>query len=326
MKDGGLTALARRAAGSLALRGVVTAGLLAFVFARLDWSAIRENLRDGDLRYGLLAVLCVASGLAVAGLRWKTLLQASGIPLSTRELYRIYAVTSFANAFLPTSVGGDVARPLMVSRRGPLLVRAATTVVLERLCAFLALLALAWIGVALVPEAVSSGALLALGLVSVAFLVVVGLALGGPAPLRRLARQAIPARFATHLAEVGIVLRGLRSGRVLLLILVLSLVSQALITIQLVLLAKMIGVALSSGLAAVALALVTLAQLAPISIGGFGVREGSYVAVLAGGGIGHTDAVLISLLSVVALFLATLPGALELVRSGFSVAAMEPES
>jgi hypothetical protein len=75
----------------------------------------------------------------------------------------------------------------------------------------------------------------------------------------------------------------------------------------------------------VALALVTLAMLIPISIGGFGVREGSYVVVLAGGGIGHTDAVLISLLSVVALFVATLPGAYELARGGLAPAVREAD-
>ncbi|MCW3017273.1 MAG: hypothetical protein JWO02_4365 [Solirubrobacterales bacterium] len=321
----GLLGMARRAAGSLAFRGIVTLALLVIVFSHLDWSSIDEKVRTGHPTWGLLSVVAVAAALVVGALRWDRLLRASGIALPRRELYRIYATTCFANAFLPTSVGGDVARPLMVSRRGPLLVRAAVTVLLERLAALLALLLLAWTGTALEPDAVSTGALTALAVVSTGLVVVALLIAIGPSPVRRLVRAAVPTRFAGHLDEVAAVLSAFRRPGVVWPVLLLSTVFQALVTIQLVLLAKIIGVELPFGLAAVALALVTLATLLPISIGGFGVREGSYVVVLAGGGIGRTDAVLISLLSVLVLFLATLPGAVELVRAGFSPAALEGE-
>jgi hypothetical protein len=60
--------------------------------------------------------------------------------------------------------------------------------------------------------------------------------------------------------------------------------------------------------------------LIPISIGGFGVREGSYVVLLGGASIGPTDATLISLLSVATLFLASLPGAFLFARGGIAPA------
>jgi hypothetical protein len=73
----------------------------------------------------------------------------------------------------------------------------------------------------------------------------------------------------------------------------------------------------------VALALVTVATLVPISIGGFGVREGTYVLLLGGASIGATDATLISVLSVAALFIASLPGAFMLARGGLAPALRE---
>ena len=51
---------------------------------------------------------------------------------------------------------------------------------------------------------------------------------------------------------------------------------------------------------------------APISIGGYGVREGSYVLVVGYAGVSATDATLFSLLSAAAFALASLPGALAL--------------
>jgi uncharacterized protein (TIRG00374 family) len=316
--------VARTLAGSLAFRALTTLALMALVSSRIDWGSVSDKVSSGEPGYGVLAVLAVAAALVIGGLRWALLLQVADVRLPRRELFRIYAVTSFANAFLPTTVGGDVARPLMVSRRGPLLVRAIVTVVAERVAALIALILLAWLGVATASGATSGGAVGALVVVStglVAFALVLALR---PAVLHRVGRALVPARLSGQMAEAVAAARALAAApRALIGIGLLSLVFQALVTLQLVLLAKMIGVQLSLGLAAVALALVTLATLLPISIGGFGVREGSYVAVLAGGGIGHTDAVLISLLTVVALFFATLPGALELVRDGFSPAITE---
>jgi hypothetical protein len=96
--------------------------------------------------------------------------------------------------------------------------------------------------------------------------------------------------------------------------LALSVVYQALIAFQLVVLGRAIEVDLPFATAAVALTLVTLVTLIPISIGGFGVREGSYVVLLGGVSIAASDATLISVLSVATLLVASLPGAYLLVR------------
>ena len=102
-----------------------------------------------------------------------------------------------------------------------------------------------------------------------------------------------------------------------------SLLFQAFVSLQLVFLARAIGVHLAFATAAVALALVTIATLIPISIGGFGVREGTYVVLLGSASINATDATLISLLSVAALFFASLPGAFLLARGGVAPALRE---
>ena len=60
------------------------------------------------------------------------------------------------------------------------------------------------------------------------------------------------------------------------------------------------------------LAPVLILSTAPVSIGGFGVREASYVFLLGYAGVSATDATLFSLLSAAAFALASLPGALAL--------------
>ena len=59
---------------------------------------------------------------------------------------------------------------------------------------------------------------------------------------------------------------------------------------------------------AVILPLVLVATLMPISIAGFGVREGAFVALLAETGVASADALLLSLATVAAVAIASLPG------------------
>jgi len=53
-----------------------------------------------------------------------------------------------------------------------------------------------------------------------------------------------------------------------------------------------------------------LAQVLPISVGGWGVREAAAVTLLAMTGIDATSALLVSIMFGILIFLATLPGVL----------------
>ncbi|MCU1490188.1 MAG: hypothetical protein JWM85_1593, partial [Acidimicrobiaceae bacterium] len=137
----------------------------------------------------------------------------------------------------------------------------------------------------------------------------------------RLARALVPRPFVSVARDSRELLRSYAADpKILVLLVASSLLFQALISFQLVMLADAIGVHLSFSTAAVALALVTVVTLIPISIGGFGVREGSYVVLLGGVSIGATDATLISVLSVATLFIASLPGAYLVARGGLAPA------
>lgn len=305
----------RRAAGSLWVRAGVTALLLAIVGLQLDWGQIARQLRGGDPVDFLLAVAVLVLALCAAAWRWRALLAGAGMPLRLSRLARIYAVSTFSSTFLPTTVGGDVARTLLVTRRGPELPRVATTVVFDRLGGFVGLIGLAWIAFLADPAAVPDGSLLFLAVATAACAVAIIagtlLLLRGPQALRR----AVPARVLAPARDARALLADYVNDRSLLMSwTVLSFVNQALIALQLVLLAQAIDVDLAYSTAAVALALVTILTLIPISIGGFGVREGSYVVLLGGASIAAADATLISVLSVAALFVASLPGAYLIVR------------
>lgn len=318
----------RRLTGSVWMRVAVTGGLLVAVGVQIDWSRLADRISEGNPEDFAIAVLLVVTALVIGAWRWHLLLRDAGVVLTPASLFRVYAVSTFSNTFLPTSVGGDVTRVLLVARRGPMLARVATTVVVDRIGGLVGLVGLAWLALAVDPGEVPSGSKAFLACVTVLLLggvaAVVAVTLGrGIATVRRF----VPERLGDTVRELRATLHGYTQAPMLMLaLLVSSVVFQALVALQLVMLARAIDIDLAFSTASVALALVTLVTLVPVSIGGFGVREGSYVVLLSSASIAATDATLISVLSVAALFLASLPGAYLLATHGLAPAGeMAPQ-
>jgi glycosyltransferase 2 family protein len=149
-----------------------------------------------------------------------------------------------------------------------------------------------------------------LGWTTIAF--AVGGVLVGAAAFRgsRIAARLVPDRFIAVARDSRLVLLDYaRDSRLLAKVVLSSFAYQLLIAAQLVALAHAIDLDLPFATAAVSLTIVTVVTLVPISIGGFGVREASYVVLLGSVSIGASDAALISILSVATLLIASLPGA-----------------
>jgi hypothetical protein len=186
------------------------------------------------------------------------------------------------------------------------------------------MIGIAWIAFAFRPSSVPGNAQSFLLWATLAFAVGSGVALTAVLRGSALIRRAIPERIIGTIRHSRSLIRGyVEDPGLLVMLLVTSLAFQALVALQLVFLGRAINVHLPFATAAVALALVTIVTLIPISIGGFGVREGTYVILLGSASIAATDATLISVLSVATLFLASLPGAFFLARSGLSPALHE---
>lgn len=311
----------RRIAESLPTRIVVTLALLGIVASQIDWSRMAGRIRNGHPLDFLLAVALVLGALIVGACRWWLLLRRAEVGLSASRLVRVYAVATFSGTFLPTTLGGDVTRALLVARRGPLLTRVTITIIMDRVGGLIGLVGLAWIAFAFHSAGVPDGARVFLAWVTATAAVGSLLVLLAVFRGSGVARVVIPRRLVSVAREWRLLLRNYARDPWMLIVLVASsLLFQALISLQLVMLARAIDVHLPFATAAVVLALVTVVTLIPISIGGFGVREGSYVVLLAGASIAATDATLISVLSVATLFLASLPGAFMLARGGIAPA------
>ena len=89
---------------------------------------------------------------------------------------------------------------------------------------------------------------------------------------------------------------------------------QGLVYLSAWLVSRSISLDLPAAVLGATLAPVLILAAAPVSIGGYGVREGSFVLLLGYTGVSATDATLFSLLQGASFALASLPGALVLLR------------
>jgi uncharacterized membrane protein YbhN (UPF0104 family) len=283
----------------------VTAGLLTAVMTQFDFSAAATTLAKAQWQWFAAAVGLMVVGMVIGGARWFLLLRAAAIGIPRRDAIRVFSLSVLLNNVLPTAVGGDAVRTWVVGRPSGQYVAAATSVVLDRATALACLFVVAWAALLLdvsdVPSAVV-GVFAWTTAVFVGASIVVAAAAAGSARLR----HRLPARVRAAGAQAWTALHGwARSPRLLLWVFGLGLAYQVIAVAALTLLADAIGFELAFSLAAVSAAVVIALILLPISIGGFGVREGGFVVLLGKAGIGATDATLLSLLSVLVFIAAS---------------------
>jgi hypothetical protein len=85
---------------------------------------------------------------------------------------------------------------------------------------------------------------------------------------------------------------------------------QALVLVAFWLIAEALDLGVDPAILAIVVPPVLLASVLPISVAGFGVREGAFVVLLGEFGVSSADATLLSILAVTSVALASLPGGL----------------
>src|SRR6185503_17358202 len=108
------------------VKAIVSIGLLALLFSRVDVSRLWGVARKASLGWLAFALLLYLAMLLASALRWGVLLRAQHVRLPFSFLTQSFLVATFFNNFLPSNIGGDVIRIAKAAGSKTL----ATTVVL----------------------------------------------------------------------------------------------------------------------------------------------------------------------------------------------------
>jgi len=290
------------------VRLVVTAGLILALALRFDVGRAAELIRHADLRLIAATLLLLLITNLVVGWRWQIILSAEAASPGSTTLLKIVFVGFFFNQVLPTGIGGDAVRAWRCSRIGIGLGDAIRSILLDRACGYLVLVALYALGLPMMLKILPDQQARS---VVVAVLVLAVLGLVGLVSLDRLPRPLLRLRLISEFAELSRASRRLftdpgRCGAVVLL----SVATIGLTVLAFKLVGNAVSTRLSFGSWMMIVPPVTLLQLVPLSLAGWGVREAALVLALGAFGVPAEAALAVSVLVGFSLILASLPGGL----------------
>ncbi len=292
------------------LRVLLSAVLLGWVGWRTDWGLVGRTFAHLRLELWLGAVGLYAATQVVSSLRWQLFARRLGVARPLRQLVAFYFIGMYFNLILPTSVGGDVVRAWYLDDRSGRRLASFLSVLADRLSGLLVLLGLACVAVTVCPIALpgwvggsvwgtAAGAALAL----TAFAVF---------DFRRSPAARLPGaeRVLGKVESLKANSTSLLRPRLLLQTTALSLVVQAANVVLVWMVGRAIDVPVPASYYWIAVPMVTLLTLLPISLNGMGVREGGMVLFLAPLGIAEGTALSLAFLWFAVFTAASLCGGL----------------
>ncbi len=282
------------------LRLAVSAGVLALVLGLVDVAEIVARLRRLEPQWIIAAVALSVLQVAVSAWRWQFTARRLGIALPLGRALGEYYLATFLNQVLPGGVTGDAARAWRHGRATANLGPAVRAVMIERASGQLVMLATALLAVWWFPDVLAQLSPLWVGLGFA-----VGVALVALLLLRR--RPGMVTAFRADLWQALLAPRALPFQLLTSLLVVASYIGVFWLG------ARAIGAAGDPAVLLPLIPLVLLAMLIPLSISGWGFREGAAALLWPLAGLPASEGVAVSLVYGGLVLLASLPGALVLI-------------
>ena len=302
-----------------ALKIIVSVGLLALLFSRVDVGRLWSVARQASLAWLATALLLYFLMLLVSTWRWSMLLQAQHVRLPYGFLTASYLVATFFNNFLPSNIGGDVIRISDTAKPAKSMTLATTIVLMDRGIGLLGLVLVAASGASALHQ-------LAIGPVGPRMLWAgfgLGTIIATPAllmpetvarlfqPLRVFHQEWVDARIEkltyalTRFKETPVALASCFAGAVAV---------QATIVLFYLAVARSMNIPVSFAELAVIVPISFIVQMLPVSVNGFGVREATFGFYFTHLGLPLESALLVSFMGAATIMLFSLSGGVVYLR------------
>lgn len=313
-----------------AARWLLSLGLLAWLLTQIDLWQAWEVLRGVRLGWLAAMVVVMAVGRFVAGYRWFVLLRPIDPTVGLGDVLRIHFMSGFLGQFLPGIVGMEAIRVVALGRLHNNLAQSFASVMLDRILGLVSLVALALIALPLaptrLPESIRVTALLTLlVLFGVVWMIL-------SQRVRATVERLIPARhqprFVERTQKIYRCVDQYRSRPGLLTWgFLLAMVFQVSRVLAQMFAAIALGVSLQqvpAGYYFVFVPIILFLIMLPVSIGGLGVREMSYVGLFGLAGMSEEQAFTLAVLTMLLTRLMSLPGLYFVLRARRERSGVEP--
>jgi glycosyltransferase 2 family protein len=281
-------------------------GLIALILNNIDISSTIQLLINTNLKFFLLALVVLALQTLIATARWRIVLECFNFTSRYMKILGYLWIGIFFNQALPSSIGGDAIRCYYLCRGGSTVKDASLGILLDRLSGMMGLMILVLSTTPLLFNMLNSPSekwgvvFMAVGILSAITIVFV--------------LDFIPQKFSHWKIVRGFYALASEGRRVILSksyglkLILLSTAIHSLSIIAVIVLARGLGLTVEWLGILIVVPLVALFMTIPISIAGWGIREGVMVVGLGYLGVEPEQALALSILYGLLMLAIALPG------------------
>jgi len=259
----------------------------------------------------MLAVVAILLLILVSVWRWKIILDARDLQFSTTYLTKISIAAWFFNNLLPTSIGGDVVRVIYTIKDNKKAL-AFSAAFIDRMIGFIGLFLFALIASTLLLFQGRPTKFLMINLIGLILLLIIVAIMFNDKTHRifaKIYRQVKIFRLDEKIDRIYAAVKEYRQEkRALIESLLLSLLLQANLALAWYLIGLSVGIKISALYYFLYIPIIGLLTMIPITIGGLGIRENSFVSLFTQAGTTQVQATATSLLYLAINYLYALAG------------------
>jgi uncharacterized membrane protein YbhN (UPF0104 family) len=260
----------------------VSGGLIGYFLTRIRIERFIDTLVSADFSLIAVALAIYLCTQAISAVRWMVLVRPLGIGAPFKDMLSYYFIGMFFHLFAPGTIGGDVSRVYYLvkhqeaAHQSPAvpMVRATMSVLMDRAIGMAVLI---WVGAA--------GLLLFPGypvpsfIRSLTLFLALGFVLGGA--LFTVLRPLLPVEGNSIVFKLRLMLHSYRSHwRALVQGILLSMIIHLIQAAMHVVMGQALNLTIPFSFSLIVYPLVGTFAAIPISVNGFGLREGGYVFLL----------------------------------------------
>jgi uncharacterized protein (TIRG00374 family) len=279
------------------LKLIVSLSIIIVILTQINWHDFMGSIRRANVALLLLAFLLLFVERVWAVFKWRELLRVHDFQVSLWGLFCIYSIGAFWGLFLPSSLSTDVVRGYYLSRKISDMAMSAASVVVDRMMGLFSLLFVCGVSILLADDLFDhsvTSSILPFSVVSITG-AVLAFQEGIPDFLEQkvsffsrnsMGRKMLKIHRAFHSFKQypGAMVKAFLYSLVLQVIRV--------VTIYVTALAFSLEVELGKVFLVVPVSVIII--MLPLSVGGLGVREGSFVALFALVGVSVNDSFIIA--------------------------------
>lgn len=286
------------------IRVVITLAILVLIFRNIEFSNVKDIILDANINLLVLAVLFQLLSTLLAGYRWGQVMKKLDFGQRSDFYMRSYFKGSFFNQGLPTSIGGDAVRVLDVASNGHRKRDAFIGVFIDRVLGLAGLLILNLVANYFLPGLLPDNLFLMINIIVASGLI-------GFISFIYIHKIKIlnKGRLLNYVLRIsGRLNKILHDARSISFHLIIGILIHLFSIINIYLVGQSVGLEYDLLTMAVIVPPVVLLTLIPISLAGWGIREGAMIGLFGLIGAAQANVLSMSIIYGIILIIASLPG------------------